>query len=189
MSARGSILAMLGLLAALIVVVWTTESDRRIQNQSTSTRPLEMFTAALSRDLTANRAIELFGEPDKITESGLVIYIYHLNDGRSILLSFPGAAPISSAHLEDQDGNAIDLPLPETAPGKTNADPSSAGRVALTAGADGAANEVSLVQAGGPTQIDSFELTRTIVADWGSDNAGRPITGAVERIWHHTPND
>jgi hypothetical protein len=30
-------LALLGLLAALIVVVWTAESGRRIQNQFTST--------------------------------------------------------------------------------------------------------------------------------------------------------
>jgi hypothetical protein len=148
---------MLGLLAALIVVVWTAESGRRIQNQFTSTRPLEMFTAAISRDLTANRAIELFGEPDKITGSGLVIYIYHLNDRRSIWLGFPGAEPIMYARLEDQDGNAVDLPLPETAPGETNADPTPAGRGARAQGADSAANEVSQAHAGGPVQVDSWE--------------------------------
>jgi hypothetical protein len=144
-----------------------------------------MFTAAISRDLTANRAIELFGEPDKITGSGLVIYIYHLNDRRSIWLGFPGAGPIMYARLEDQDGNAVDLPLPETAPGETNADPTPAGRGARAQGADSAANEVS--QASGPVQVESFELTRTIVADWGSDNAGRQMTGAVERIWYRAP--
>lgn len=178
---RKYLLALFGLLVVLTVAACSTESADNAQDQPSADRTLAMFTAGLSRDLTPSRAVELFGSPDEVTGSGLIIYIYRLNDGQSVWLGFPGKSPISYAQVHDQDGAATDLPLSEAAPGTTSAETISAQPATEVAAAE-VATEMPVSSHDESVQIDSFELTRTIVADWGSDSAGRQLCAGMTEI-------
>ena len=81
-------------------------------------RSLAAMLPDLHSGLTAAVATQLWGEPDEVTGSGLLIYKYRFADGLVLWLSFPGADPILGARLEGAGGAAIDLALPP-APSET----------------------------------------------------------------------
>ena len=74
-------------------------------------RTYEAFTPLLTRDLTPSVARRRLGAPDVETGSGLMIYGYRLDSGRTLWLGFPGERPILYAQLEDADGSRRVLPL------------------------------------------------------------------------------
>jgi hypothetical protein len=79
-------------------------------------RTLEAVRARLSPDLTPALAAERLGPPDEVTGSGLLIYVYRVEHGRSVYLFFPGFEPIRRAAVREPSGAFMELPLPEAAP-------------------------------------------------------------------------
>jgi hypothetical protein len=75
-------------------------------------RTLTAFQPYLTRTLTPAIARAQFGAPDVETGSGLRIYKYRLDAGRTLWLWFPGDDPIVGARLEATDGTFTDLTLP-----------------------------------------------------------------------------
>jgi Tol biopolymer transport system component len=59
--------------------------------------------------LTSEEALMLWGEPDVVTGSGLVIYQYKLADGVTLWLGFPGSGPLAYAQLESSTGQRFAL--------------------------------------------------------------------------------
>lgn len=74
--------------------------------------PLPHLTAALTTE-TAER---IFGPPDEVTGSGLIVYIYHMPNGQKLRLAFPGAGPIVYAQRRSADGTISNLPLGPATP-------------------------------------------------------------------------
>jgi dipeptidyl aminopeptidase/acylaminoacyl peptidase len=72
-------------------------------------RKLVNFLQALHPEMTSDEALSLFGEPDDITGSGLLIYQYSLNDSTSIWLAFPGQGPLTYAQLHTPTGKVFGL--------------------------------------------------------------------------------
>ena len=65
----------------------------------------------LSHSLTPAIAEATFGKPDESIGSGLIIYVYHVEAGKSVYLGFPGFARITYAKLQDATGASQELPL------------------------------------------------------------------------------
>ena len=59
--------------------------------------------------LTSEEALTLWGEPDAISGSGLLIYQYKLADGVTLWLGFPGSEPLAYAQLESSTGQRFAL--------------------------------------------------------------------------------
>ncbi len=76
-----------------------------------ASRSLEKFQSALTTNMTPKLAEESFGKPDRVTGSGLIIYVYVLADGKEIWLGFPGFAPIRYAKVKATDGSVLELKL------------------------------------------------------------------------------
>ncbi len=76
-------------------------------------RTLESMLPQLTRSLTPQGARDVFGAPDEQTGSGLIIYVYRVDQGRSVWLGFPGYEPIIYAKLRDPAGRDRELPLRE----------------------------------------------------------------------------
>ena len=74
-------------------------------------RTFDAFAPLLTRDLTPSLARRRLGAPDVETGSGLIIYGYTLDDGRTLWLGFPGERPILYAQLEESEGSRRVLPL------------------------------------------------------------------------------
>jgi RNA polymerase sigma factor (sigma-70 family) len=74
-------------------------------------RTLNDFQKRLDKSLTPLKAETVFGKPDGITGSGLLIYVYDLDDGTKIWLGFGGFHPIMYAHHLQKDGKRVTLPL------------------------------------------------------------------------------
>jgi hypothetical protein len=74
-------------------------------------RPLSAFQPYLTKSLTPSAARARFGPPNEITGSGLIIYKYKVDGGRTLWLGFPGEAAISYAKLESKDGQFTELVL------------------------------------------------------------------------------
>ena len=74
-------------------------------------RTLDYFTTRLDKTLTAAKAVEKFGKPDRDLPTGLVIYEYQLDDGSKVRLGFPGPTAIIYAKHFSKDGKITDLPL------------------------------------------------------------------------------
>lgn len=73
---------------------------------------LEAMRPALSRSLTPQEAERTFGPPDQITGSGLLIYVYDIEQGFTVHLGFPGYAPITYAKLRTPGSGVFhDIPL------------------------------------------------------------------------------
>ncbi len=85
-------------------------------------RTLDEMIPRLTNDLTPDMAERFFGPPDEVTGSGLVIYVYRLDDGRKVWLGVPGNAPALYARLQALDGTTADLPLRDA--GAVTANPS-----------------------------------------------------------------
>ena len=73
---------------------------------------LEAMRPALARSLTPQDAERVFGAPDRIEGSGLLIYVYEIEQGFTVHLGFPGYAPITYAKLRAPGtGTFSDIPL------------------------------------------------------------------------------
>ena len=73
-------------------------------------RTFDAFAPLLTRDLTPSLARRRLGAPDVETGSGLMIYGYRLDGGRTLWLGFPGERPILYAQLEEEGARRV-LPL------------------------------------------------------------------------------
>jgi len=95
----------------LVIAAASSEACGRTPTSSAEARPLAVFQPYLTRELTPAIARERFGSPDEETGSGLRIYKYRVEGGRTLWLGFPGDAPISYAKLESRDGTFTELAL------------------------------------------------------------------------------
>jgi len=77
----------------------------------TAERTVASMLPRLSRSLTPAIAEATFGKPDETTGSGLLIYVYRVEAGKRVFLSFPGFAPIMGARVQDDTGASQELPL------------------------------------------------------------------------------
>jgi hypothetical protein len=104
----------LALLASVLVVGFTAcQSGSTTPGDETSTRTLASMRPLITRSLTPAAAGASFGKPDEITGSGLLIYRYRADSGRTVSLGFPGFAPIMYAKVLKASGEVEDLPLLE----------------------------------------------------------------------------
>ena len=101
------------ILFALCLSAGTISSNAcsRTPTSSRDERALSAFQPFLTRMLTPASARTQFGSPDEVTGSGLIIYKYRVDHGRTLWLGFPGEAAIVYARLENKDGTFTDLPL------------------------------------------------------------------------------
>ncbi len=74
-------------------------------------RTLDTMSPQLTRDLTPALARERFGAPDVETGSGLIIYKYALEGGDTLMLGFPGFAPITYAQRIGANGALVPITL------------------------------------------------------------------------------
>jgi len=74
-------------------------------------RTVASMVPRITRSLTPAAAEERFGKPDEITGSGLLIYVYRVEEGKKIHLGFPGFAPIIYATVVDASGGSQALTL------------------------------------------------------------------------------
>ena len=95
----------------LSVAAVSSQACSRTPTSSRDERPLSAFQPYLTRTLTPTAARTRFGSPDEVTGSGLIIYKYLVDDGRTLWLGFPGEAAIVYARLENKDGTFTDLTL------------------------------------------------------------------------------
>ena len=79
--------------------------------QNVDGRTLARIEPLITKDLTPALARVRIGVPDEELGSGLIIYVYRVDAGRAVWLSFPGYVPIISARLENADGTTRDLTL------------------------------------------------------------------------------
>ena len=77
----------------------------------TGQRTVASMLPKLTRSLTPAIAEATFGKPNEITGSGLLIYVYDVEAGKRVFLSFPGFAPIMSASVRESTGASQALPL------------------------------------------------------------------------------
>jgi hypothetical protein len=98
--------------ALLVTALVAFEGGCRIvSTKGTEQRPLSDFEPHLTHDLTPARARALFGTPSEEAGSGLLIYVYELEEDRELWLGFPGEAPIAYAKVRSPDGSARDLTI------------------------------------------------------------------------------
>jgi hypothetical protein len=74
-------------------------------------RTLARLEPLITKDLTPELARARIGVPDEEPGSGLIIFKYRVDGGRTVWLSFPGFAPIISARLEEADGTSRTLTI------------------------------------------------------------------------------
>ena len=73
-------------------------------------RTLDSMLASITKSLTPPLAEQIFGPPNKREGSGLVIFVYDVEDGRKVNLGFPGpTAPISYASLQEKNGGTTPI--------------------------------------------------------------------------------
>lgn len=66
---------------------------------------------SLETGLTPDKAVAVFGEPDRKMGNGLIIYEYDLEDGSKVRLGFPGSEKILYAKHVKRSGETEDVPL------------------------------------------------------------------------------
>jgi hypothetical protein len=74
-------------------------------------RTLQHFQQTLDKTFTPAKTVAIFGEPDVKTGSGLIIYLYDLDDGTRIRLGYGGYQPILYAHHIQKDGKVVVIPV------------------------------------------------------------------------------
>jgi len=74
-------------------------------------RTLSHIEPLITKDLTPALARERIGKPDEEQGSGLILFVYRLDAGRTLWLSFPGYMPIAGARLVEANGTSRDLTL------------------------------------------------------------------------------
>ena len=79
---------------------------------ASESRTLAEMRPELKKSLTPILAEQTFGPPDQRAGSGLIIYIYNIEEGRKVNLAFPGpTALISFASVQEKNGGTTDIPL------------------------------------------------------------------------------
>lgn len=78
----------------------------------TEFRTLDSMTPYITRSLTAQKAQEIFGNPNSKTSVGEIVLIYNVEDSKKVSLGFPStSAQISFAKLSDKSGASTDLQI------------------------------------------------------------------------------
>jgi hypothetical protein len=80
---------------------------------ASQTRTVASMLPKLTHSLTPAAAQVAFGKPDETTGSGLLIYVYRVEEGKKVYLAFPGYAPIVYAKAVDQSGAVEELVIRE----------------------------------------------------------------------------
>lgn len=101
------------LLASVLVSTLTACRGSTTPGDESGARRLAAMRPLITRSLTPASAETSFGRPDERTGSGLIIYRYRADSGRTVSLGFPGHAPIMYAKLLLPSGETEDLPLLE----------------------------------------------------------------------------
>ena len=75
-------------------------------------RTLASMLPDIKKSLTPQIAEEKFGLANTALGSGLIIFVYNVEDGKKVNLAFPGpTALISYASWSDKNGVTTDIPL------------------------------------------------------------------------------
>ena len=75
-------------------------------------RTLASMLPDIKKSLTPQLAEEKFGVANAALGSGLIIFVYNVEDGKKVNLAFPGpSALISYASWSDRNGATTDIPL------------------------------------------------------------------------------
>ncbi len=75
-------------------------------------RTLAGMMPYLTKSLTAPKAELTFGTPDAASGSGLILFVYNVEDGKKVNLGFPSPTePISFASLQDKNGGTTPITL------------------------------------------------------------------------------
>lgn len=75
-------------------------------------RTLASMMPYLTKSLTAPAAELTFGRPDAASGSGLILFIYNVEDGKKVNLGFPSPTqPITFASLQDKNGGTTPIVL------------------------------------------------------------------------------
>jgi len=75
-------------------------------------RTLAGMMPYLTKSLTAPVAELTFGRPDAASGSGLILFVYNVEDGKKVNLGFPSPSePISFASLQDKNGGTTPITL------------------------------------------------------------------------------
>jgi hypothetical protein len=69
------------------------------------------FESKLNKTFTLKDAERAFGKPDRVTGSGLTIFVYVLDDGREIWLGFAGDRPILYAKVKEKNNSFTEIDL------------------------------------------------------------------------------
>ncbi|MBA3943413.1 MAG: hypothetical protein H0X37_02490 [Herpetosiphonaceae bacterium] len=105
----------------LVVILATTLTGCVITGAEAANEPTSSTTSMprtiaamqpkLTQTLTPSAAEQLFGKPDEITGSGLLIYVYNMANGQKLWLGFSGYRSLFYAKVRNSDGSMQDLPL------------------------------------------------------------------------------
>jgi hypothetical protein len=75
-------------------------------------RTLAGMMPYLTKSLTAPAAELTFGRPDAASGSGLILFIYNVENGQKVNLGFPSPTdPIAWASLQDKNGGTTPITL------------------------------------------------------------------------------
>jgi hypothetical protein len=101
--------------AALSLVVASCNGSQGVTGNPsnvTEFRTLASMLPYITKSLTPALTEERFGLPNQAQGSGVIIFVYNVEDGKKVSLGFPGYAPISFAKLQDRNGTTLqDLPI------------------------------------------------------------------------------
>jgi len=80
----------------------------------TEFRTLASMKPFITKSLTAAGAELQFGLPNTLTMSGMLVYIYNVEDQKRVALGFPlQGGTIVFARLQDRNGNEQNLDIPD----------------------------------------------------------------------------
>jgi len=96
----------------LLVGCKGTEHIEGTPTNQTEFRTLAGMQPYITRSLTAQRAVDTFGNPNSRSTSGEVVLIYNVEDSRKVSLGFPSLeGQILFARLSDKSGASTDLQI------------------------------------------------------------------------------
>jgi hypothetical protein len=98
-------------LAAVASAACGNSSTSATEAKVAAGRTLASVEPLITKDLTPELARRRIGVPDAEPGSGLIIYVYRVDGGRKVWLSFPGFQPIIAAGLEEANGTRRELTI------------------------------------------------------------------------------
>jgi len=96
---------------ALTTAACGNSSTSSTEAKVAAERTLARIEPLITKDLTPELARTRIGVPDEEPGSGLIIYKYRVDGGRTVWLSFPGFQPIIAAALEEANGARRELTI------------------------------------------------------------------------------